>query len=404
MDEGFEDGGLLFSDPVPGKWTAEFQRVSSPTQVDPNAARTGANGFSVLDNDATNNDGSSGLIHHRISGSIGPRLYLRFWLRMSGPPVVSTVIPSNIHMDGGDVLFDLRVDTTAGRVSVGGFDRFGAYSISPSNQYIGDGGWHQVELLADGMGSSQASRHVMVNGVDAGRQPTDWTGLAYGSYELGQPWGQPRIWTGQLSFDDIRASPFVLPAAVSVRIPGGLTESECGALDLVLHNSFDGALTPPLEDTLVTVISVPVVDFFADPSCATASSGRVVFAADAGAARLYLRPRTFGDHGWYASSAGLRDGAAFATVLPAPDAGTRDAGVPDAGLPDAGGADAGVGDAGAAAPDASVISDAGAGSLGDARELGVGCGCAGAPQLLWGVTLALLLCGARRRRSKLRNS
>lgn len=359
-NDDFEGGGLLFSDAVPGQWKDMTSGAPSLFGLDAGAARRGNFGLGHHDLQSVATNGEGGRLGTYF-GLIGPALYVRFWFRMSGEPSGGAVVPAIVGVRPSYAsFFNFYVEPT-GRVAFGGYNvDLSQFDYDGTPAHVADGGWFLVEMVTDGMGSAQAARRLFINGADAGVQLANMDGGSFWRFDVGQPWGQPRTWTGNADFDDVRVSPSILPSRVGVQPEAELVAGTCTRVGIELQNSVTGVATAPLINVQLDLSSAGPANaqWFSSEECG-ASIGSITIDGSEGARSAWIRPESPGSVTLQAINSDYLGGTFTTEVSGAPD-------------PDGSGRDLGR------------------------ASLAVGCGCA---QTDPAVLVGLLLCiaGMRRR-------
>lgn len=324
-----ETGTLLDSETPPGRWTQRSAPTVNALLVTGAAAHRGSFGVRHEDTSAGAGGGNEGAVEVRSAGLTGD-VHLRFWFRVVALNGSGEVVFAHIRSPA-DSLTALAFQAETGAFREGGFDRTGAFSQILLNRSVDLGVWHLMEVAALGVGTANGTAKTWMDGVPLGtRSGLDWSTLEAEELSIGEPWGNPRTFTGTMDFDDVRAGRTAPASTLVVTAPAASSAGTCIPVTVSLRSS-DGALAPapyPM-DAALTAAGVSG-QFYAETTCATPIA-QVTLVTGADGRQIGFLPSSGGDATLVASHPDFLSAPGGTVVGTAPDAGPADGGSDDGG-------------------------------------------------------------------------
>ncbi len=289
--DGFE-GSVLMGDDPPGEWPWIQITPGNPLVFAREAAHAGDAGLRQIDgeSDPTMTGGSAyvGFFGSDVTAPIHFRGWLRRRSTVAGPTHVLT-----LHGPAGPFLA-LEVDSS-GLLGVSGNSSAG-YSYDASTAIIEDDRWYLVNARVAGLGTDAGTRAVFVSGFEPLEVPVELSGFALRSAFLGNTWGAPKTFSGEIHWDDVRMSTEPLGDTLRADLPPTAPPGACIPATLHLYSTLARVdATAPYD---VDVRVEPPVHRVADCSDAPVSTVRLakqqtsasvwLLGADAGTLRLSM--------------------------------------------------------------------------------------------------------------------
>ncbi len=275
FSDDLESGTLFDTDNPRGKWHFWGGTASVTASNSTAAAHRGARGLRINDQDASTGSGEQRHLTVDIAPARGS-IYARAWVRVNSASTagvfnvlnIAVTENSNNHAAAQVQMPQLEVATTGGNAS-GGFPTDGSTTRLTAGQ------WHLVELGAIGVGTSNGTRAVWIDGVLAASRPgQDWSPSSWRAsrFSFGETWSPDRRFTGTIDQDDYRISAAPPANTLTVTLPPQIG-TECMPFQVGLINAAAAAPAQAPYDVQVALsVTAGTASFFSDDACTVAST------------------------------------------------------------------------------------------------------------------------------------
>ncbi len=363
FEDDAETGTVTIDETPPGRWEYVVVAPGCSFTSTAAAAHRGTRGLSANDAAGGTGRGRQAQASVEITPPVTGEYHLRFWFRLANSNSAGNLYIAALEGPLQD-LVSMEVVATSGQVKVGGYRKGG--TSEPSIVWIGrptatpysinDTSWRLVELSARGIGTSNGTRELRIDGVALDVMTgIDWSTWSATDINLGEFWADPLSFQGTLHFDDVRGDTQSHATSLRVDTLPTIPANECVPMAVSLQSSEGEPRAAPYAFDAALTFEGPGDTFFEDAACQTVTT-RAAFPKGALFAAVYVKAGQQGETTISASYVDFLRGSATVMITPplVVDAGTDagfedDAGTDpgaDAGDPDAGMLDGGVVDAG----------------------------------------------------------
>ncbi|HZN94189.1 MAG TPA: DNRLRE domain-containing protein, partial [Myxococcales bacterium] len=250
-----------------GQWSQVSLQPSCTLSAAAAASHRGSYGLRVADADGQAGAGPQSSAEY-LAAPVVPDLYFRTWFRYSGPNQLGS---AQLMALGAGPLASLSLNLPARTVTGAGVNAGGAGSSENGALGVGEGTWHLLELVANGVGTTAGVRRTYVDGqINTTATALDWSGLGVDVISAGEPYSTDRRFTATLDFDDLRATTAPQPSRLQVVAPTTIPLAACTPVTVSLRESTLGGLADAPYDLSVglQLRALPGA-LFSDSTCST---------------------------------------------------------------------------------------------------------------------------------------
>lgn len=316
--EDFESPALLVND------GGTFHEVAGPASfaVTPDAAHRGDGGLHIEDR-STDAGFEHGQLMYLSSPVASSDLHARAWVRLTNTASTAGVVVLAVWTGAnGQTIGDIILRFPGARVGTQGHDSSGLFAEAPGTKTLGDGTWHLLDLIIEGVGGPNASRRVYVDGeLSAEQMPVDLTGMSFAALKVGPLYVKDGVYNGDLDLDDVRVAAVKQATRLRIDAPDvDVVAGTCVPIAMGLESP-DGqpGFLPSLGVTRVTATGADA-GVFLDGDCLMPTAD-VTFDALSASTTFFVSARAPGALSLSASMADVLPGTATFDVVAAPNPG-----------------------------------------------------------------------------------